>query len=152
MEGSGIRKSKPNKAIGHNIVRALILFAGLLALLGIIYLWQSSQSTLTGQRALELQDKLERLRRENAQLEYEIAALTTPDKIAEHARKLGLRPTTITQTTYAVLNNYSVAAAKPTTAIDGSLGATTADNPIGFLWNELMVRLGLGSSPVETSP
>jgi cell division protein FtsL len=151
MEGSRIQKIKPSNALGHNIVRALIPLASLIALLGMIYLWQSSQATMTGQRGQELQDKLERLRRENAQLEYEIAALTSPDKIAERARKLGLRPAMITQTTYTVLRNYSAAPIKPALPA-GSPETVKNDNPIEFLWNELTTRLGLGPSPVEVGP
>jgi cell division protein FtsB len=152
MEGTNNRRPKSSIVSSQHIARLLIPFAGLLVLLGMVYLWQSSQSTMTGQRALELQDKLERIRRENSQLEYEIATLTTPDKIAERARKLGLRPVAITQTTYTVFKNYSVTPANPAGPNADTAEAGKSNNPIGFLWNELTARLGWGPNSVEPGP
>jgi hypothetical protein len=139
-----------NPGFNFSVARALLLLVGLLALLGMIYLTQSSQATMTGTRTLELQEKYERLRRENAQLEYEIAVLTTPDKIAERARRLGLRPATITQTTYIVIKNYPVASAKPAPLVPNA----KSSDPFELLWNELLARLGLlsNSRTVEASP
>lgn len=141
-----------NPGFNFSGARALLLLVGLIALLGMIYLTQSSQATMTGTRTIELQEKYERLRRENAQLEYEIAVLTTPDKIAERARRLGLRPATITQTTFLVVKNYPVVSAKPA-QVQAAL-APTFSNSFELLWNELLARLGLLSNArtVEASP
>ncbi|MBM3127815.1 MAG: hypothetical protein FJ009_04170 [Chloroflexi bacterium] len=140
-----------NPGFNFSGVRALLLLVGVIALLGMMYLTQNSQAAMTGTRTLELQDRLERLRRENAQLEYEIAVLTTPDKIAERARRLGLRPATITQTVFIAINNYP-AASKP--ASPATLAPTKSAAPMELLWNELLARLGLLSSgrTVEASP
>jgi hypothetical protein len=139
-----------NPGFNFSMARALLLLVGVIALLGMMYLTQSSQATMTGTRAIELQEKYERLRRENAQLEYEIAVLTTPDKLAERARRLGLRPATITQTTYLVVQNYPAAPSQPAP----SLAPTNSSDPFELLWNELLARLGLLSNArtVEASP
>jgi cell division protein FtsB len=153
MENPTLHVPQIHSDFGFSIARALLLMVGLVALLGMIYLTQSSQATLTGTHTLELQDKLERLRRENMQLEYEIAVLTTPDRIARTATRLGLRPATITQTTFLVVKDYPVVSksaprnVEPATAVTGS-------NPIELLWNELLARLGLlpSARTAEASP
>lgn len=134
------------------LARALLLLVGVLALLGMMYLTQSSQATLTGTRVVELQARLERLRRENAQLEYEIAVLTAPDQIAERARRLGLRPASITQTTYLVVHEYPALPSKPVPS-SAALAARERD-PLELLWTEFLARLGWRTSErtVEASP
>ena len=153
MDNPTIHVPQINSGFNFSIARALLLLVGLIALLGMIYLMQSSQATMTGTHLIELQGKLERLRRENAQLEYEIAVLTAPDRIADRARRLGLRPATITQTTYIAVKNYPVLPRKPTPRAEPA-DTLTASNSIDLLWNELLSRLGLVSNArtVEASP
>ncbi len=132
-------------AFTFGTMRALVLILGLLALVGIIYLGQSSQATLTGQHVQILQEQKERLRRENAQLAYEIAVLSAPDKIAARAGSGGLHPPLLSQSLFPMVKNYpanvtpSVAVSQPSLAPNDSVIAT--------LWNELLARLGLGSGP-----
>jgi hypothetical protein len=124
--------------------RTILLFAGLIALAGLIYLGQSSQATMTGQRVLTLQETMDRLNRENAQLEYEIGVLTAPAKIADRARALGLHPAATSQMTFIVVKSY------PTSSVKPLLAQVPVSNlpPSGFvaLWNELLARLGLAPS------
>lgn len=89
-----------------DLARALLLLMGLIALLGLLYLTQSAQATMTGKRVVKLQERLEQLRRENAQLEYEIAVSSAPPRIAERATRLGLRPLTPSQVHYVVIKDY----------------------------------------------
>jgi cell division protein FtsB len=154
MDNPTIRVPQINSSFNFSIARALLLLVGLIALLGMIYLTQSSQATMTGTHALELQDKLERLRRENKQLEYEIALLTAPDKIAARARKQGLGPATITQTLFIAVK-YSPVLPPKSALRNGELGnSPTTSNSFELLWNELLSRLGLLSNgrTVEASP
>ncbi len=129
-----------------SIVRALALLLGLLALVGLIYLGQSSQATLTGQRAQDLQEQLERLQRENTQLEYEIATLAAPDKIAARARALGLHPPTLAQTVFVTVKNYPATPKAAPASNPPLTPAPSADSFIAALWNELLARLGLAPS------
>ncbi len=152
MTAQVIRRGLSNPVSFSN-VRTVIVLLILLVLIGFIYVGQSTQATLNGQRVQDLQTQLDRLNRENAQLEYDIAAMTTPAKMAERARALGLRPATPTQMVFITVKNYPVTA-KVTLPI--KTGATpSADSPLVNLWNELLARLGLAPSPrtVEaTSP
>lgn len=91
-----------------DLARTLLVLVGVIALVGLLYLAQSTQATLTGKRVVKLQERLEMLRRENAQLEYEIAVLAAPNRIAERAARLGLRPLTPAQAKYVVITDYPV--------------------------------------------
>lgn len=146
--------SEIHSGFNFSSARALFLLIGLTALLGIIYLTQSSQATMTGTRVIELQNELEQLRRSNAQLEYEIAVLTAPKRIAEIAARRGLHPATLTQTTFIVVNNYPVLPPRAAPRNAESVNTASASNALELLWNELMARLGVLSSErtVEASP
>lgn len=144
MTAQTIRREIRN-TVSFSSVRALFLFLGLLVLLGMIYLGQSSQATLTGQHVQDLQERLGRLKRENTQMEYDIAVLTTPVQIADRARALGLHPPVITQTLFITVKNYPV---NPRPALNTNLPSTAAnsDSLISALWNEVLVRLGIPPS------
>ncbi len=131
-------------------MRTLTLMLALLALLGIVYMAQSSQATLTGQRVQELREQLVRLEREIDQLEYEVAVQTAPPKIAERARALGLHPPTLAQTTFVQVKDYPVASAPPV----ASSPATNNESFLVILWQQLLTRLGipLEVPPVQASP
>lgn len=132
--------------VSFGTVRALILLLALLALVGLIYLGQSSQATVTGQHVQNLQEQLDRLNRENAQLEYDIATLTTPNKIAERARALGLHPATPNQMVFLTVKNYPVSTAKVMRPTINQPVATQSDSGVAILWQQLLARLGLSSS------
>jgi cell division protein FtsL len=140
-------------AVSFSTVRTLILLLALLALLGMVYMVQSTQATVTGQRVQELREQLVRLDREIDQLEYDIAVQTSPPKIAERARALGLHPPTLAQTTFVQVKNYPVAmpAAAPSTS---SSTLTSNDSFIVTLWQQLLARLGipLDVPSVQASP
>ncbi len=133
-------------SFSFSTVRAVALLLGLLALVGMIYLGQSSQATLTGQHVQDLQEQLERFKRENAQLEYDIAVLSAPDKIAGRARALGLHPATIAQTVFIRVKNYPVMPKAVPAVNQPPTIPSTSDSFIAVLWNEFLARLGLGSS------
>ncbi len=142
--------SATETVLNWGTIRALAALVGLVALLGMIYLGQSSQATVTGQRVLELQDRLEQTKRANAQIEYEIAMLTTPDKVAERARRLGFRPATVSQVIYLVVKDYPVAPVKSQPALDGTPAPI---NSWDAWWLAALARLGWHDAQmVEASP
>jgi cell division protein FtsB len=126
--------------------RALIFCAAVIALFGIFYLGQSSQTTLTGQRTHDLQAQLDRIERENIQLQIEIAELTAPAKLAERARLMGMRPAVETQVHYIIVRNYPVENPKP--------APVWSPHPRADFWTRTLERFGLapGSGAVEASP
>ena len=131
--------------VSFSNVRTLILLLACLIFLGAIYVGSSSQATLSGQRVQDLQERLDRLNRENAQLQYDIAALTTPAKIAERARALGLRPATPSQMVFLTVKNYPLTVARAPAS--KNIAAASSDALVGGWWNDLLARLGLTPSP-----
>lgn len=61
-------------------------------LIALIYLAQSSNAAMILREVRVKEQRIAELNRENAQLRYEIAALTAPSAIEQRARKLGLGP------------------------------------------------------------
>ncbi len=127
--------------VNFQFARVLLVLVGLVALVGLVYLAQSAQTTMTGKRVVRLQERLEMLRRENAQLEYEIAVLNAPNRIAERATRLGMRPVTAAQIKYIVVGDYpmpSSTASARTTMLTASPSAATRE----LAWAEWLARLG----------
>jgi len=142
------KKTQPNPSLTFGDVRALMLLVGLLALLGFVYLGQNGQATMTGRRTQDLQAQRERLKRENAQLEVEIAQFTNPNRLAARAIALGLHPATDTQKTYYTVKNFPNESSKSPLALP-PIFASAVPQPSGaeVLWSALLERLGL--SPVN---
>jgi len=80
--------------------RLAILLLGLVALWGLLWLGITTQTVVLGQHVRDLDAQLDQTLRQNAQLEYDIAVLTQPDRIAKRATALGLRPASPSQTVY----------------------------------------------------
>lgn len=80
--------------------RLAILLLGFVALWGLMWLGITTQTVVVGQRVRDLDAQLDQTLRQNAQLEYDIAVLTQPDRIAKRATTLGLRPASPSQTVY----------------------------------------------------
>jgi cell division protein FtsL len=126
-----------------SISRAALIGVIVLALFWLAYVSQASRTTLTGQRVYEMQQELERVKRENMQMEVDIAALTTPARIAERARALGLRPTTTSQIQYVVIRDYPIV--NPTPMVEWSPIVNPATAPTA--WDVWRARLGLAPNP-----
>ncbi len=129
-------------------IRRPLIAMGVLILIGGMYSVVTTQITLTGQRVLDLQNRLERLTRENQQLEFDIAKETTFEKIEPRARALGLRPISPAQMTYLVVKNYPVSAPKTVPS-----AKEIAPSRTGFFaaLQEVIKRVGLapGTNAVE---
>ncbi len=137
---SQVIKTRNVSQLDSGTLRGLLLLVGLIALLGFIYLGQNGQATMTGRRALDLQEQLDRIKRENAQLEVEIAQLTLPSRIVDRGKALGFRPATFTQTVFVVVKNYPVES-KPAAA-PAAAAASSSSDPAVWL-NDLLAQVGL---------
>ncbi len=145
-----LKKNTLESVRTSNTLRALLLLVGLLSVVGVIYLGQNGQATLTGRQVQDLEIRLERVKRENAQLEIETAQYTLPSQIAERARAMGFRPATISQTIFIVVNNYPNDAGSGTSSVP-----TPAPSGGASLWDELLTWVGLaptGSTVEATGP
>ncbi|MBI5303118.1 MAG: cell division protein FtsL [Chloroflexi bacterium] len=132
-------QTNPNP-FGLTSARLAMIGAIVLAFFWVMYVRQASQTTLTGQRAYEIQQETERIKRENMQLEIDIAALTAPARIAERARALGLRPTLPSQVQYMVIKDFPTENPQPLTSWQ------TLPVARSTTWLEA-VRVNLGLSP-----
>lgn len=96
------------------------------------------------------------MKRENAQLQVEIAQFTNPNRIAARAIVLGLHPPADNQKTYIVVKNFPNESSKPTLApLTSPIPNIPQPSGAELLWNALLERLGLlpRNGPVEaTSP
>lgn len=138
------------QAFSSSAIRAVLLAWAVFALLGIIYLAQSTQATVTGQRVQTLTDQLTRYEREIDQLEYDIAVLTTPARIAEIARSLGLQPASITNTVYLTVKLNPVAPRPPPNADNFPEVPPAEPALLETIGNQLRDWLGLaGARPAQ---
>ncbi len=141
MAGRIPKTKELNSQLTGGSLRTMLLLVGLIALLGMIYLGQNGQATMAGHRAQDLKDQYDRIQRENAQLELEIAQLMLPARVADRAKALGFHPATITQTVFMVVKNYPVDS-KPVAA---RLPAPSSISHAS-LWDNLLALVGLAAT------
>lgn len=78
----------------------------LMALLGTLYLRQSSQTATVGRRVQELQGSLDLYKRENALLEQRIAEAQSLETLQAEAARLGFVPARPDDIVYLVVTDY----------------------------------------------
>lgn len=117
--------------------RMWLLLVGAIALGGITYLGQATEATVTGQHVHELRDRLDRTERQNAQLEFDIAALLAPERLEARARALGLRPPTGNQMRFMTIKDYVPGPVKPTVAEPDTNPTRTKANDSSDWWSDL---------------
>lgn len=112
-----------------------------------VYLALSSNAAMTARSLRLKQIKIAEVERENAQLRYEVAALTAPAAIDQRARKLGLGPAR--NVVYADLPWLKVdpeeimpAYLRPPRAVSSQPALAAS----GDTWDALLTLLGLNSS------
>ncbi len=125
-------------------VRTWLLVILTVILVGAVYMGQTRQAAITGQRVHDKQDQLERIMQENAQLEADIAVLMAPSRIEARARAMGLHLAGPDQIKYLTIKNYP-AEPKPGSATGQStaLATTAPSSDLVSWWNDLLARVGL---------
>lgn len=126
-------------------VRTWLLVILTVVLVGAVYMGQTRQAAITGQRVHDKQDQLERIMQENAQLEADIAVLMAPSRIEARARAMGLHLAGPDQIKYLTIKNYPAEPAKPGLAIRTSPAPATTvsfSDRVSW-WNDLLARVGL---------
>lgn len=124
-------------------VRTWLLVILTVVLVGAVYMGQTRQAAITGQRVHDKQDQLERIMQENAQLEADIAALMAPSRIEARARAMGLHLAGPDQIKYLTIKNYPSEPAKPGLATRTSPATTASFSDLVSWWNDLLARVGL---------
>ena len=128
----------------------LMLCIAFLSLVGWLYLTQASQIAVLGYRMEQTVTKIERLRRDNALLRYQIAELETLPRIEARAKQLGLGP--LRRTTYLSISGDvrevgggsaevppTPGAAPPAAAAESPLAGLSFPSP-AELWAELRAQ------------
>lgn len=106
------RLTEAQAALGWGVV----LFIA--ALIGTIYLNQTSAIATVGRRVQILQGDLEAIKRENADIERQIAETQSLDRLQSEAARLGFVEATTNDVTYLVVPNYPAATVSPEMVID----------------------------------
>jgi hypothetical protein len=89
-----------------NMTGRLLLPVITLLAVGAIYLAVNARLANTGRQVLVMQDKLDELKRQYAELEATYASLTTPDQLWERALEMGFRPATNEEVEYVIVDGY----------------------------------------------
>lgn len=137
---------KKDLPFSFTTARTWLLFIVTIVLVGVIYMGQASQAALTGQRVYDKQEKLARIRQENAQLQAEISVLLAPDRMEKRARALGFHLASPDQVKYLTVKDYPVEPVKPTFSASAPVRTDDAFD-VAAWWNAMLVRLGLSASP-----
>lgn len=142
-----------SKGLGRSFslggIRMVLLAVAVFALLSVVYLAQSTQATVTGQRVQTLTEQLTRYEHEIDQLEYDIATLSTPARIAAVARGRGLHPAPITNTVYLRVKVNPLPPAQPRVPSPADQ-APVESSFLATLWNDVLDWLGLaGVHPAQ---
>ncbi len=96
-------------ALGWGIILVLI------AVLGTIYLSQASRIAVTGRRVQMMQNELETLKRDNAEVERTIAASQSLERLQQQAQEMGFVEAQPGDIEYLVIPDYPQATAVPPT-------------------------------------
>ncbi len=114
------RLSEAQAALGWGVILILI------ALLGTVYLRQSSHTATIGRRVQILQDDLDRLKLENADIERRIAEAQSLERLQNRALTLGFQPAHPDDVEYLVVPNYPTETAEPMTILNPPQPTPTA--------------------------
>lgn len=99
------RLTQAQAVLGWSLILMLI------ALLGTLYLQQTSQTANVGRHVQELQESLDVYKRENALLEQRIAEAQSLEKLQAEAERLGFVPAAPDDMVYLIVPDYPPAAA-----------------------------------------
>lgn len=120
----------------------------LVALLGAIYLNQASRIATVGRRVQVFQNELERLKRENALLDRQVAEAQSLERLTQRAIQQGFIPARPDDIEYLVIPNYPIvpeAYGAKVAEADRALLAEEGSQPQNMrsaIWSTLMSGLG----------
>lgn len=103
------RKQASKQAAWRTHIRSAsgtIMWILVLLVIGGIYLAVNSKMAQTGRQVLVLESLRTELRRTNAELTSELAALTAPERMEELAAAMGFRPATQDEVEYVLVEGF----------------------------------------------
>ena len=117
---------------------ALITLA---ALVGAIYLFQTSRIAESGRQVQFLQNELDRVKQDNIELERDIAEAQALDRLQQDAVRLGFTRSTAEDVEYLVIPDYPDAP-QVMTVPENEEKAEPAENMVEALWLALQDSVG----------
>lgn len=84
-----------------------VMWVVVLLVIGGIYLAVNARMARTGRALLVLEDRRTELRRVNAELTSELAALTAPERMVQLAAAMGFRPALQDEVEYVLVEGYT---------------------------------------------
>lgn len=131
------RLTEAQAALGWGIILILA------ALLGTIYLRQTSRIATIGRRVQFLQGDLDQLKRENALLERQIAESQSLEDLQKKAIQLGFVPADPDDIEYIIVPEYPTTAVAPTPTPVASTQEPPPQNMVEAIW--LTIRAGINN-------
>lgn len=116
------RKSKV-RFTEAQVVLGWVVVLTLIALLGAIYLFQTSHIASTGRMVQDLQLQLEDVKRINSELERDIAEAQSLNRLQREAKKYGFAKASPDEVEFLVVGEYPHENALSSTGADGETGA-----------------------------
>ena len=113
----------------------------LAALVGAIYLYQTSRIATTGRQVQMLQEELDTIKQENIELERDIAEAQSLDRLQSEATKMGFILSDPSDVEYLVIPNYPPAT-EMTSAPESAAQAEPAESMSEALWLAIQNSIG----------
>lgn len=125
--------------------RVGIIIIAAIALMGVLYMAQATETVIIGERVHDKQERLSRLTQLNAQLEADLAVLSAPDRLDARAKSLSLHIARPDQVKFLPVEIPVMPT--PSARSDKERGSDGggAFNP-GAWWNDLAARFGWSRS------
>jgi hypothetical protein len=135
MSASPTSKKINYRKMDARAAAGIMFILTLLSLIGWLYLTEASYVAATGYHLEALRAERDRLRWQNAQLAYELALLSTQDRVEERARQLGFAP--VSEVHYLAVADYP--AAEPKIARNITASSAQLAEEEGW-WSSLVAR------------
>ncbi len=123
-----------------------LIVLGLAALLGTIYLSQASRIARSGRQMQLLQAQLETVKRDNADLERDVAAVQALDRLLAGAQNMGFRSAEPEDIEYLVVTNFPVSTQPGPTPQPTRLPVETMQEAILLAIGSSLEGLGRGEA------
>lgn len=143
-EGRKAKKERKKSAFWLTEAQVALTWGALLtlaALVGAIYLYQTSRIAETGRQVQLLQFQLDNIKQENIELERDIAEAQSLDRLQDEALNLGFTRTAPDDVEYLVIPDYPNVA-EMESAPESNPQSEPADNMLEALWLAIQDSVG----------
>jgi cell division protein FtsL len=137
MSASPTTKKIDSRKMDARAAAGVMFILAVLSLIGWLYLTEASYTAATGYHLEMLRAERDRLRRQNAQLAYETALLSTQTQVEKRARRLGFAP--VDEVHYLAVADYPPA--EPKIAQNTTVSSSQVVMEDEGWWNSLVAQV-----------